>query len=317
MPPPFLVMVGDDESLVKWFSYLDSLSWAQGCLDQTCFYAFLRAASLGIPHGHALSYVFTHLREGILPFRAAKVAHQCQCAYRFVKAGGTYGSTLPARVLRRDPISLRNLFKYRDRWTELELWENSPIRYETSKPPHAEEAIDLLFPGNPLLCVGLSNSDFRTDHREEFRGTLSNMQFIVSSPMTSIFGLTRDGRNSAHSLANTGERKYLVVECDFDPNELAPYEISASDAGAGVLWWLKRYAPLALAVWSGSKSIHGWFNCRGATDEHLARFMDVSYSLGADLATWRNRSQFVRMPDGLRSNGMRQAILWLDPRACG
>ena len=35
-------------------------------------------------------------------------------------------------------------------------------------------------------------------------------------------------------------------------------------------------------------------------------------SLGADRATW-TRSQFVRMPDGTRDNGNRQAVYFFNP----
>jgi hypothetical protein len=41
--------------------------------------------------------------------------------------------------------------------------------------------------------------------------------------------------------------------------------------------------------------------------------MDYAVSLGADHATWL-RSQFVRLPDGLRQNGRRQVTYYLDPR---
>ena len=40
--------------------------------------------------------------------------------------------------------------------------------------------------------------------------------------------------------------------------------------------------------------------------------MDYAVSLGADHATWL-RSQFVRLPDGLRQNGKRQITYDLDP----
>src|SRR5205085_10765501 len=113
-------------------------------------------------------------------------------------------------------------------------------------------------------------------------------------------------------------RRFLVVE--FDNGSL--------NQQAAILWHLASFAPLALVVFSGSKSCHGWFFCADEPEDKLARFFDYAHSLGADSATWR-RSQFVRMPDGRRSDGKasdalrnagingvpvgRQAILFFNP----
>ena len=67
-----------------------------------------------------------------------------------------------------------------------DLWEASPVRFEGDRP-HTEEIIDALFPGNPLLCCGVSQSEFATAPRRE----------------------------SAHTLASTGPRSFLIVECDY------------------------------------------------------------------------------------------------------
>lgn len=40
--------------------------------------------------------------------------------------------------------------------------------------------------------------------------------------------------------------------------------------------------------------------------------MRYAVSLGADHATW-TRSQFVRLPDGTRDNGHRQAVYYFAP----
>jgi hypothetical protein len=64
----------------------------------------------------------------------------------------------------------------------VDLWEASPVRLEDNDS-HTEEIIDALFPGNPLLCCGKSNAVFATQSREEWRGRLTAMQFIVPSPM--------------------------------------------------------------------------------------------------------------------------------------
>ena len=182
-----------------------------------------------------------------------------------------------------------------------DLWEMSP-RLLDDEGSHSEKIIDALFPGDPLLCCGQSNSRFDTRPRSEWRGKLSALQLIVPNPMTSVWGLTKEGGRSQHTLSNTGPRRFLVVEQD----------AGTLDEQAAVLAHLAHQAPLVLAVFSGSKSIHGWFFCAGQTEERLRSFMNCAVSLGADRATW-TRSQFVRMPDGTRQGGARQTVYFFNP----
>jgi hypothetical protein len=183
----------------------------------------------------------------------------------------------------------------------VDLWEQSPVRLEDNEA-HTEALIDALFPGNPLLCCGLSDSKFDTRLREEWRGQLSALQLIVPNPMTARTGLTQNGKQSAHALSITGWRRFLVVE--FDQGNV--------DDHAALLWHLAQKAPLALVVHSGSKSLHGWFFCAGQLEERLRHAMHYCVSLGADPATW-TRSQFVRMPDGTREGGKPQTVYYFAP----
>lgn len=181
-----------------------------------------------------------------------------------------------------------------------DLFEASPMPISDSGNI-CETVIDHLFPGNPLLCCGLSSSHFQTKGREEWRGILSAQQLIVPSPMTSPTGHTKEGKVSAHCLENTGPRRFLV--CEFDSG--------TADEQAALLLNLRGYAPLVMAVHSGSKSIHGWFYCAHALDKQVGDFFQYACKLGADPATW-TRSQFVRMPDGTRDNGNRQSVYYLN-----
>ena len=181
------------------------------------------------------------------------------------------------------------------------LWEISPLRFEDNKS-HTEQIIDALFPGDPLLCAGHCNYDFATRLRSEWRGELAALSLIVPSPMTSRVGRTQAGKESAHTLEKTGPRRFLVIEQDQ----------GTIDEQAAVLLHLAEKAPFALAVHSGSKSIHGWFYCVGQPEEKLRNFMRYAVSLGADQAMW-TRSQFARMPDGTREGGNRQTVYFLNP----
>ena len=146
------------------------------------------------------------------------------------------------------------------------------------------------------------STQFDTRLREEWRGHLSLLELIVPSPMTARYGMTKAGTQSAHALSITGNRRFLVIE--FDQGNV--------DDHAALFLHLLEKAPLALVVHSGSKSLHGWFFCAGQPEERLKRFMHYCVSLGADPATW-TRSQFVRMPDGLRVNRQRQVAYYFNP----
>ena len=189
----------------------------------------------------------------------------------------------------------------------VELWEASRVRLEDNER-HAEEIIDRLFPGNPLLCCGQSNSVFDTKAREDWRGELSALQLIVPSPMSAPFGRKKNPKPdenpfSAHTLDNTAPRRFLI--CEFDTG--------TPDEHAALLLHLGTFAPLVCAVHSGGKSLHGWFYVHGQPDAKVEKFFRYAVSLGADRATW-TRSQFVRMPDGTRDNGSPQTVFFLNFR---
>ena len=193
----------------------------------------------------------------------------------------------------------------RDNGGLVDLWELSRPRIDDNEQ-HTEEIVDKLFPGNPLLCCGKSMSDFDTRPREDWRGELSKLQLIVPSPMTARLGKKKNPKPdenpfSAHTLDNTGARRFLI--CEFDTGE--------TDAHAALLLHLGTIAPLVCAVHSGGKSLHGWFFVAGQPEEKVTKFFRYAVSLGADAATW-TRSQFVRMPDGTRDNGNRQTVFFLN-----
>ena len=183
-----------------------------------------------------------------------------------------------------------------------DLWHASPVPC-TRDSTDAEFFADQLFPGNPLLCVGETMAKFKTAPREELRGTLSEMALVVPSPMSALSGLTKAGKPSAHTLANTGPRRFLVIEFDH----------GTADEQAALHWRLREFAPLVLVVSSGGKSQHGWFNCEGIAEDITLRFMRYAVTLGADPATW-TRSQFVRLPQGWRADKeARQEVAFFDP----
>ena len=202
----------------------------------------------------------------------------------------------------------------------VDLWEASPVRLGSNEA-NTGEVIDLLFPGNPLLCCGWNRHRFETRPRTQWY-KLQNLQFIVPSPMTARLGFTQQHKISGHALSNTGPRRFLIVEFDFEASNsaeearllerLAIEGRDVRDLCAALLLHLAEKAPLSLAVHSGQKSLHGWFYCAGVPEQQLWGFFQYAVLLGADRANW-TRSQFARMPDGLRENGRRQTVYFFNP----
>jgi hypothetical protein len=228
-------------------------------------------------------------------------------------------TTIPARQTRLNP-SFNLIETVANSGNGLvDLWEASPIRFESNEP-NTDEIIDVLFPGDPLLCCGWSRHRFDTRSRNHWH-KLHDLQFIVPNPMTARQGLTKTEKLSAHALSSTGPRRFLVVEFDFaarstrEARLLSKLEAEGRDIrdlSAALLLHLAEMAPLALAVYSGGKSLHGWFYCAAVSEQTVSRFCRYGAALGADRATWI-RSQFARMPDGLRDNGKRQSVYFFNP----
>jgi hypothetical protein len=209
-----------------------------------------------------------------------------------------------------------------------DLVEQSKIRFDDGEE-HTEEIVDVIFPGDPLLCAGKSRSLFATRARHVWCGRLAEMALIVPNPMLAIRAKTKcGGKVSEHTLEATGRQVYQVIEFDFSLKNrngtadsiweplVRAWErdgITINDACAALLLHLATLMPLVLVVFSGGKSLHGWYRVWELTLEERFKFMRYAVSLGADPATW-NRSQFVRMPDGLRENGKRQGTYFFNPQ---
>jgi hypothetical protein len=193
----------------------------------------------------------------------------------------------------------------------------------------ADFFLEVLFPGQPLLCLARENPwDARTAPWETWRNP-RRFGLIVPSPMRAKEGKRKDGKPSARCLDNTGPRRYLVVEFDFatrggeedsSPENLILARLAAEvpcrtapDLCAALLLHLIRMgAPMVLAVHSGGKSVHGWFPALGQPEENLRRFFSCACRLGADPATW-TPCQLVRLPGGTRANGTPQKVLYFNP----
>jgi hypothetical protein len=203
--------------------------------------------------------------------------------------------------------------------------EQSPRRFDVGDSP-CEEVIDIALPGDPFLCCGLDNYIFASRRREIWRGHLHRLPLMVANPMLRAFGYTQEGKLSQHTKEATARPIYQPVEFDFteyddDGNETiwAPSirkwkteGLTVFDATAALILYLARLLPLFLIVFSGNKSLHGWFLVQGMTSEARKGFMDEAIKLGACSST-AGKSQFVRIPGGRRQNGAEQTVFYFNP----
>lgn len=200
--------------------------------------------------------------------------------------------TLRSQIIKAEPFSVS------------ELRDQSSV---TTGHSHQDSDyyVDRLFPGNPLLSIASTPACCLTMERTEWsrRYKLAAHDLIVPSPMSAMRGSRKDGETSNRCLDNTGPRRFLITE--FDGGSLAEQ--------AGLIWHLKQFAPLVLVLWSGSKSLHAWWNADGVEEATLRKFFHYAVSLGADPATW-TCCQLVRLPEGWRQDkGARQSVYYFDP----
>lgn len=178
----------------------------------------------------------------------------------------------------------------------------------TAKPIDPAEVLKALYACDDLLCLAFDIRSASTMPRHNWHGKEPAMQFIVANPMTACIGRTQEGKLSARCLEIAcKKRRYIVVEFDRG----TPWE------QAGILSSLhtEDRVPLIMVVWSGGKSMHGWFDVRNLDESEQQDFFAWACKLGADPSLW-DPSKLVRMPGGRRpkeSGTVTQAILDFQP----
>lgn len=193
----------------------------------------------------------------------------------------------------------RRLSKARG-WTLEKLREASAMPYDAQSRTDASYFVNSLI-GSGLICVGIGVSKFETAPYQDLVMRLSKYEFVVPNAMSALEGKRKsDGELSAHTLDNTGPRQNIVVEFD---------DGASLDEQAARHIWLSEFRKLRLVVFSGSKSLHGWYQAQGEAEDR--KFMEEAVRLGGDPKTWL-RSQFVRLPNGQREDGTIQRVEFFD-----
>ncbi len=162
--------------------------------------------------------------------------------------------------------------------------------------------LQLLFPSDALVCMGVSGMDFSTRPLDEFVNGGGDLPLIVPRTMANKFGITLEGNQSERCNDNAGPLRYVVVE----------FDDAGGDEQAGLHWHLRQFLPLVLVLHSGGKSLHGWYNAVGASEAAVEAFKMYAAALGADPQVFVP-SQMVRMPNAIRpENEELQRLLYFD-----
>lgn len=171
----------------------------------------------------------------------------------------------------------------------------------------AKDVLPYLFRRGDWVCIGSDATHFTTQRLDDVLPVAEHMQFIVANAMRSDRGWNQKGQPSSRCLDNAcapETRKFVVIE--FDGGE-------SFDEQARLLSALHcAESPLALVVYSGGKSLHGWFNVAGLRPAQKLAAFNRGVLVGADKSLW-DACKLVRMPGGLRDNGKRQDILYWEP----
>lgn len=167
-----------------------------------------------------------------------------------------------------------------------------------------EEALAILFNPGDILCVGESSSQALAAPYPD-AASHEDKQFITANPLKMQEGTKADGLPSIRCQSNIALRRHLVVEFDTEPELSNQARLHAA---------LSSIIPCALVVYSGGKSLHGWYNVETVNLEEQTYFFSQAALMGCDTSLW-DTCKWVRMPGGLRDNGQRQLVLYIDEEA--
>jgi hypothetical protein len=158
-----------------------------------------------------------------------------------------------------------------------------------------------LFAGiNFKICAGLDKYSGPVKRLNDWniRDEFPKMQFIVPNY---FWNTSEEGGDKSDY--NAGRRLFLVVE--FDDESLANQ--------LAVLSFLHCLDfRLFMIVYSGHRSLHGWFTCYGRSEYKVVSFCIRAKKLGADKMCY-SPSQYVRMPNGFNSKyKKKQDVIFFD-----
>lgn len=209
----------------------------------------------------------------------------------------TKNTPAPRRVPMPDPLPEQRIDAIARRFRDQILFDATDSILST------REALSWLFRDDDWVCTAKGDLQAATSRLKDILHYAHTLEFLVANPMWARRGLNQDGDHSFRCRENAPDprgRRHLVVE--FDHGSL--------DRQAALLSALHSPAhPLIMVVYSGGKSLHGWFDVRELPYPKHLPFFQSAVKLGADASLW-DTAKLVRMPGGVRKNSNPQPILY-------
>lgn len=208
-------------------------------------------------------------------------------------------------------------------WDTTAMWGDSSASLEWHDGPEWKLFLAGLFRFEDVVWLGDTFHTGKPEHARHFR-TVWDWLKLEIPPGPLICPATFTAGAFSRCEASINARPYVVLEGDAVLPEIAakaargealsePEKYRNQAACGAVLHWLNSNTGLELraVVDSGSKSLHGWFDCPDAGElETLKRLIPA---LGMDPATLRP-AQPVRLPGVMRPGARRwQRLLFLNP----
>jgi hypothetical protein len=310
------------------------LEWTQGSLNDSSYRAFTKFGGK-LFNAHPPSAV---LKEVAALIEAAgdtpdkgKLIEQFASAFAFVaheracealgapelRAQRVEGSRSQGKWPEPEPTLIESIAKEYAKHT-LAWWKlrsasarTSAARIAFGGPPSPGDFLQRLFPAGSFVCFGLRQD---VHYINKLGPTLyehaKSAQFVVPNPAAHEFIVLPDGRRSLKCSENFPLRRFLIIEFDRERID-AEGKRSISELldlqSALHAHLAERWKALALLVFSGNESLHGWSPCAGVDEERVIAFLRYACRLGADHAL-SSPSQFTRMPAGTHANGTRQSV---------
>lgn len=193
------------------------------------------------------------------------------------------------------------------------LVEESP--HECNKKPAS--IIEALFDGDDIINIQQTSMESGTlvkvkDLREEYGDILSQYKFLNPSTFKKIKGVKNplDPENPnlvTRCNANVKNENYMVLEMD-------EKEESKNERFNTFAMTLSNFCPLVLAVDTGNKSIHYWYDTSNAKPKEEAAIFSIACMHGADKRLGV-KSQIARMPNVSAATPGRgaQRVVYYDP----
>ena len=269
------------------------------------------AFRLGYSHAETLAHLEGQYEQG----RADSATAPKRAVDRAWEMKGVLSSPDGASTRKAifDPEKLESF----DQVTPEQVKESSPDSVEDLKP---RDIIEKLFKADDLICIEqVKDQTAKVIQVSDLPDGLDGFKYLNPSTFKRIE--PSEGSIIARNNSNVLERRFMVLENDTEPNDenkLSKKEaLEIRQRFNGFCITISEFIPLVMAVDTGGKSIHFWFDCPDGWTEETRKVFAIACEHGAD-KRMGILSQKARMPNVSPAPGRRaQKLLYFDPARCG